>query len=214
MPTPSLRAPGEMGHFTENCGIIYLYRSDKLGLGLGDAVQEPEMTAARPKDYLPLLGIVAAAVLGVSLLCGAAVVGIGDINNAVTIGTPSAGLVDFVISNMNTMIVETVQGFSQPDPGTNTVTLVPTNTVVLFNTSARFPLATLIQPTRTARPRPPATATYTPIPVPTKTPPPPPPTKTQTPLPPTLTPTEPTPTEPTPTEPTPTEPTPTDVSYP
>jgi len=131
----------------------------------------------RGKDYQPLLGLVAAAVLGVSLLCGVGVVGINDINNAVSIGTPTAGIVDFVISNMNTMIVETVQAFSLPEiTNTNTATLVPTTTLtpttrpVIFKTAAGFLFATLIPPGLTSAPPLPRTSTYTPLPTPTNTP--------------------------------------------
>ncbi len=134
-------------------------------------MQEPETTVVRGKDYLPLWGIVAAAVLGVSLLCGVGVVGINDINNAVSIGTPTAGIVDFVISNMNTMIVETVQAFALPEiRNTNTAALTPTTTLVVFKTSVSFPFATLFPPRQTSGPPPPRTSTYTPLPTPTNTP--------------------------------------------
>ena len=139
-------------------------------------MQEPETTVVRGKDYLPLLGIVAAAVFGISLLCGAGVVGINDINNAVSIGTPTAGVVDFVISNMNTMIVATAHAFSLPEiTNTNTATLTPTTTLVVFKTSVSLPLATLFSPGRTSHPPPPRTSTYTPLPAPTNTLKPPPP---------------------------------------
>jgi hypothetical protein len=134
-------------------------------------VQEPETIAVRGKDYLPLLGIVMAAVMGLSLLCGAGIVGINDINNAVSIGTPTAGLVDFVFSNMNTMIVETAQAFSLPEiADTNTSTLTPTITLVAFKTSASFPLVTLPPLGQISRPLSPYTSTYTPLPTPTSTP--------------------------------------------
>ncbi len=130
---------------------------------------------------VPLLGIVAAAVFGVSLLCGAGVVGISDINNAVSIGTPTAGVVDFVISNMNTMIVQTVVAFSPPEiTNTSTATLAPTNTFVAFGTPTGFPLATLLPPGRTSRPPPARASTYTPLPAPTNTPKPQPATYTPT----------------------------------
>jgi len=196
-------------------------------------VQEPETIVVRGKDYQPLLGIVAAAALGVSLLCGVGVVGINDINNAVSIGTPTAGIVDFVISNMNTMIVETVQAFSLPEmTNTNaatlapTTTLTPTNRPFAFKTAAGFLFATSIPPRRTSGPPPPSTGTYTPLPTSTNTPKPtatytPTQTSTNTPSP-TFTDT-PTPTDthtPTPTDthtPTPTDthtPTPTDTDVP
>ena len=190
-------------------------------------MQESETMVVRGKDYLPLWGIVAAAVLGVSLLCGAGVVGINDINNAVSVGTPTAGIVDFVISNMNTMIVETVQAFSLPViANTNIATLAPTSTPVAFNTSVSFPLATLSLPGQTSHPPLPHTSTYTPLNTLTSTPTPTPtptnkPTSTAT-YTPTLTPTN-TPTDtatPTPTDtdtPTPTDtatPTPTDTDTP
>ena len=196
-------------------------------------MQESETMVVRGKDYLPLWGIVAAAVLGVSLLCGAGVVGINDINNAVSVGTPTAGIVDFVISNMNTMIVETVQAFSLPViANTNIATLTPTSTPVAFNTSVSFPLATLSLPGQTSHPPLPHTSTYTPLNTLTSTPTPTPTNKptstaTYTPTPtPTNTPTDtatPTPTDtdtPTPTDtytPTPTDtdtPTPTDTDTP
>ena len=144
-------------------------------------MQEPETIVVRGKDYLPLSGIIVAAVFGVSLLCGASVVGINDINNAVSIGTPTAGVVDFVISNMNTMIVQTVQAFSQPEvTNTDTVTLTPTNTFVAFNTPASFPFGTFVPPGRTFRPPVARTSTHTPLPAPTNTPKPQPATYTPT----------------------------------
>ena len=99
--------------------------------------QEPTV---RVRDYLSLLWIVAAAVLGMSLLCGVAAMGINDINNAALIGTPTVGIVNFVISNMNTLVVETAQGFPQaqlfntltPSP-TDTSTVVPTGTHVIIH---------------------------------------------------------------------------------
>ncbi len=189
-------------------------------------MQEPETIVVRGKDYLPLLGIVAAAVFGVSLLCGAGVVGINDINNAVSIGTPTAGIVDFVISNMNTMIVETVQGFSLPEiTNTNTATLAPTTTLVAIKSPVSFPLVTLASPGRTSLPRPPRTSTYTPLPAPTNTPKPPTatltlaptntliPTFTDTPIPPDTATPIPTDTD-TPTPPDPPTPIPTDIDTP
>jgi len=159
----------------------------------------------RGKDYLPLSGIIIAAVFGISLLCGAGVLGINDINNAVSIGTPTAGVVDFVISNMNTMIVQTVIAFSAPEvTNTNTVTLAPTNTFVAFNTPASFPFGTFLPPGRTSRPPVALTNASTPLPAPTNTPKPPPatyiptlnptnthiPTFTDTPIPDTAVPTD------------------------
>ena len=99
-------------------------------------VREPEETA-KAKEYVPLLGLVMAAVIGVSLLCGVAVVGISDINNAIPLGTQTAGLVDFVISNMNTMIVETVQAFSQPE---SFLLISPTNTAQAPQSPSRQPI--------------------------------------------------------------------------
>lgn len=127
-------------------------------------MQEQEATLVRGRDYLPLLGIVMAAVMGLSLLCGAGLVGISDINNAASMGTPTSGVVDFVISNMNTIIVETVQAFSLPViANTDIATLAPTSTPVAFKTSASFPLATLSLPGQTSYPLLPRTSTYTPL---------------------------------------------------
>ena len=135
-------------------------------------MREPEATV-KAKDYVPLLGLVMAAIIGVSLLCGVAVIGISDINNAVPIGTQTEGLVDFVISNMNTMIVETVQAFSQPESvsaisPTNTGTLFLTGTLVASNTptgtfvgSTRTSTSPPNRPARTKTPTPRPTATYT-----------------------------------------------------
>jgi len=102
-------------------------------------VQEQEPTV-RVRDYLSLLWVVAAAVLGMTMLCGVATVGINDINNAVLIGTPTAGVVKFFISNMNTLIVETAQVFPQqqlvitPTPtSTNTNTPTSTNTHTIIH---------------------------------------------------------------------------------
>ena len=140
--------------------------------------------------------MVVAAALGMSLLCGVAVMGINDINNAALIGTPTAGIVNFVISNMNTMIVETVQVFSQPNPSktalpsaTTTATIIPTGTHVLLDSLlgstpvnqfggpfqpptsylSATPTLTAI-PTRTPSPAPTLTATHIPTNTPTLTP--------------------------------------------
>jgi hypothetical protein len=188
----------------------------------------------RVKDYLPLLWIVAAAILGCGLIFGAGAVGLQDINNAAPRGTGTVGFMDFTISNMNTMIAETMQAFSnlnsalQPTPGDIFASNTPTigSGIVTVTPSPAFfaPQGTSTRPTPTSTRTPTPTATNTPTFTPTKTP-----TSTDTPTStptPTDTPT-PTPTDtdtptstPTPTDtptPTPTDtdtPTPTDILIP
>jgi hypothetical protein len=111
-------------------------------------VTDIEHVVVKPKEYLPLLWIVLAAVLGVSLLCGTAVIGVNDINQAALAGTPTVGVVDFFVANINTVIVATVEAFSE-------VVSMPTITPTTIAAITPKPSPTLTA-TRTRRP----TATF------------------------------------------------------
>ncbi|MFT3894850.1 MAG: hypothetical protein QM730_24740 [Anaerolineales bacterium] len=128
---------------------------------------EVDTLAVKPREYLPLLWIVFAALLGVSLLCGAAAVGVNDINQAAQAGTPAVGVVDFFVANINTVVAETVVAFSDIvsaptftpiSTPTLTKTLIPI-TASATSTKTRRPTSTLDAADITVAPK---TKTYTP----------------------------------------------------
>jgi hypothetical protein len=140
-------------------------------------VRETDTIEVSLKDYLPLIWVVVAAVLGISLLCSAAAVGVNDINAAALAGTPTVGVVDFFVSNINTVIAETVVAFSDivsaPDStssptGTDMSIPVTGGTPTFTPTLALSPFPTFIfprtsrPPTRTNTPAPTRTYTFTP----------------------------------------------------
>ncbi|MEP6895333.1 MAG: hypothetical protein ABI986_06980 [Chloroflexota bacterium] len=135
-------------------------------------MQDTEAIPLKAKDYFPLLGLVGAAVLGMSLMCSAALVGMNDINNAIPLGTPTVGIVDFVISNMSTMIVQTVQAVSVPEINSTssaTPTVTATNLGTNTNTATSYPTQNLFLPTKTFIPPQHPNNTSTPVPVHTLT---------------------------------------------
>ncbi|MDQ3006941.1 MAG: hypothetical protein M3R47_16355 [Chloroflexota bacterium] len=165
-------------------------------------------TSASLRDYTSLLGVVAAGILGMSLLCITSAIALSNPDPANPIVLEPASIVDMAIQNLNTVSALTVQAVavsiddSTPTPtlGASALPPSPTLTSSAFPTLPRFtstatrrPRATFT-PTRvppTNTPRPP---TNTPIPAPTRTlvPSPtntliPPPTFTATPEPPTAT---------------------------
>ncbi|HEX9332213.1 MAG TPA: hypothetical protein VF896_10010 [Anaerolineales bacterium] len=146
------------------------------------------------REYAGPLGVLAAGVIGVSLLCSVSTMAMSDLNSHVFATIVPLNIVDLAVSNLNTAAALTQQAVTAFVP---TPTVGPTNTEAALltpvpsNTSSVFASATPLGPTRTRRPR--ATITSTPKPLPTRTNPPPPtatdtPAPTDTPIPPTDTP--------------------------
>ena len=157
-------------------------------------------TSASLRDYTSLLGVVAAGVLGMGLLCITSAIAISNPDPSNPIVLEPASIVDMAISNLNTVSALTVQAVAISIESTpmllSTDTSIPASPTL---TSSAHPTAIRITPTNTRRPRPTSTSTRvpptnTPMPAPTKTKTPiPPPTNTNTPLPsPTFTPDPPT----------------------
>ncbi len=108
-------------------------------------MQDLEVPSSSRREYLSLLWIVTAAILGCLLLGGTAAVGVNDINRRVLTGTPTTNIVNYIIYNLNTAVVATVVEFSTlvPPPivrpsQTATITTSPTITSSASVTSAFF----------------------------------------------------------------------------
>ena len=125
-------------------------------------------TSASLKDYTGLLGVVAAGVLGMSLLCITSAIAISNPDPSNPIVLEPASIVDLAISNLNTVSALTVQAVAISIESTPTLfstdTSVPASPTL---TSSAFPTSTRVQPTNTRRPRPTSTSTRVP---PTNTP--------------------------------------------
>lgn len=162
----------------------------------GKSVISRDGTGTSFRDYTGLLGVVAAGILGMSLLC---------ITSAIALSSPAstpivlepASIVDLAVNNISTVSALTVQALSNISVESTPI-LLPTETLTAsptINGPVVVPSSTKPPPTRTRPPR--ATSTSTPkpptktsvpptntsLPPPTKTPLPP-PTNTFTPLPP------------------------------
>ncbi len=180
----------------------------------------------RIKDYAGPLRVLAATVIGFSLLCSISALAMNDLNSQDRSAMESLNIVDMAVDNMSTSAALTQQAVTA-FVSTPTLTVIPTDTASLTpapsDTATSVPSNTPRAPTSTRRPRSAAataqlfpTRTRTALPTATKTPIPP----TDTPLPPTnteppptdtpLPPTDPPPTDPPPTDPPPTDPPPTD----
>ena len=147
------------------------------------------------------LGILAAGVIGISLLCSVSAMAMGDLNRYVSITLEPINIVNLAVSNFQTAAALTEQIVTAFVP---TETLVPTSTdsppsltPQPTDTQRRF---VTITPTLPRRTRVPFTATFVPSRTPTSRPPtatrtrtpiPPTVTRTRTPIPPTNTPTDP-----------------------
>ena len=145
-------------------------------------------TSASLRDYTSLLGVVAAGILGMSLLCITSAIALSNPDPANPIVLEPASIVDMAIQNLNTVSALTVQAVavsidSTPTSSASAVMASPTLTSSAYPTLPRFtstatrrPRATLT-PTRvppTSTPRPPTntpipSATNTRIPSPTNT---------------------------------------------
>lgn len=138
-------------------------------------MQETDTLKVNTREYLPLIWIIVAAVLGVSLLCGTAVAGVSEMNRIALGGTPTVGVVEFLVANLNTAVVETVVAFSGViDAPTAAFTplspgdLIPvTGDLTLTSTQTGVPTPTYFFLTSTPEP---PTKTYTPTKTPTNTP--------------------------------------------
>src|SRR5687767_8993220 len=134
-------------------------------------------TSASLRDYTSLLGVVAAGILGMSLLCITSAIALSNPDPANPIVLEPASIVDMAIQNLNTVSALTVQAVAVSIDSTPTLfftdTAVPPSPTL---TSSAFPTLPRFTSTATRRPR----ATFTPTRVPpTNTPRPP----TNTPLP-------------------------------
>lgn len=144
-------------------------------------------TSASLKDYTSLLGVVAAGILGMSLLCITSAIALSNPDPSNPIVLEPASIVDMAISNLNTVSALTIQAVPVSIDSTpilfSTDTSIPASPTL---TSSAHPTAIRIMPTNTRRPRPTSTSTRlpptnTPKPPPTKTPI---PSPTNTPIPP------------------------------
>ena len=147
---------------------------------LGKPPIRKDGTSASLRDYTSLLGVVAAGILGMSLLCITSAIALSNPDPANPIVLEPAGIVDMAIDNLNTVSALTVQAVAVSIDST------PTRrpTAVLASptlTSSAVPTRIRITSTVTRRPRPTATSTRVP-PTNTSLPP------TKTPVPPTNTP--------------------------
>ncbi len=135
-------------------------------------MQEPEVPPSSRHDYLSLLWIVTAAILGCLLLGATAAVGVNDINHLVLTGTPTTNVVNYIIYGLNTAIVATVGEFSTlvPPPlakPSQTATVTSSPTII---SSASITSVFFVRVTPTGRgndanpPLPTVTTTKTPAP--------------------------------------------------
>ena len=159
-------------------------------LGRGDG------TGSTYKDYTGLLGVVAAGLLGISLLCITSAIALSAPNAPTAMALEPASIVDLAVNNINTVAALTVQALSVDNESTPFLLPSKTPTASASPTATLMVIPTFTQraPTKTRAPRIPSTAT--PKPPPTKTAIPPsqtnvPPTNTplptSTPIPPTAT---------------------------
>lgn len=144
------------------------------------------------RDYTSLLGVVAAGILGMSLLCITSAIALSSPNQSTPIVLEPGSIVDLAVSNINTVSALTVQALDISIE--STPLLFPSKTLTSTPSSPTtippvISSATKPPPTRTRLPRIPSTSTPQPPPTRTPLPPPtntrlPPPTNTFTPLPP------------------------------
>src|SRR5215203_5763404 len=102
-------------------------------------IRRDDGTSASLRDYTSLLGVVAAGILGMSLLCITSAIALSNPDPAHPIMLEPASIVDMAIQNLNTVSALTVQAVavsiddSTPTP---TVTAVPPSPTL---TSSAFP---------------------------------------------------------------------------
>jgi hypothetical protein len=157
-------------------------------------------TRVKAREYSGPLGILAAGVIGLSLLCGVSAMGMDDLNRYISITLEPISIVDFAFSNLETAAALTEQAVTifvptetlvpTGTPGPTSLTPQPTDTQRRFVTitptlvrRTRIPPTAVIIASRTPTPRPPPTHTRTLVPTATRTRTPIPPTATDTPVP-------------------------------
>ena len=143
-------------------------------------------TGTSIKDYTSLLGVVAAGILGMSLLCITSAIALSAPNQPTSIVLEPGNIVDLAVNNINTVSALTVQALSTISFEETPILLpsrTPTSSPTVTSSPVIIPPTQIIQrqPTRTRAPRIPPTSTPRPLPTRTRTPL---PTRTRTPLPP------------------------------
>ena len=138
-------------------------------------MQETDTLKVNTREYLPLIWVLVAAVLGVSLLCGTAAMGVSEMNRVALAGTPTVGIVEFLVANLNTAVVQTVVAFSDV-MAAPTVMFTPLSPNDLVQVTADMTVTSTMTSTSTPTfffltntPLPP-TRTFTPTRTPTNTP--------------------------------------------
>src|SRR6185503_3847645 len=127
-------------------------------------------TSASLRDYTSLLGVVAAGVLGMSLLCITSAIAISNPDPANPIVLEPASIVDMAIQNLNTVSALTVQAVAVSIDSTPTLFFTDTSSPTPTLTSSAHPTPIRITSTNTRRPRPTSSPAHVP---PTNTPKPP-----------------------------------------
>ena len=158
----------------------------------GKPVINRDGTGTSFRDYTSLLGVVAAGILGMSLLCITSAIALSSPNQSTPIVLEAGSIVDLAVSNINTVSALTVQALDISIESTPLLFPSKTPTYTPSSPTAIPPVissATKPPPTKTRVPRIPSTSTPQPPPTRTPLPPPtntrlPPPTNTFTPLPP------------------------------
>jgi hypothetical protein len=136
---------------------------------LGRQVGRGDGTGATYKDYTSLLGVVAAGLLGISLLCITSAIALSAPNAPTAMALEPASIVDLAVNNINTVAALTVQALSVDNESTPFLLPSKTPTASASPTATLLVIPTFTQraPTKTRAPRIPSTAT--PKPPPTKT---------------------------------------------
>ncbi|HZJ22441.1 MAG TPA: hypothetical protein VFD54_03970, partial [Anaerolineales bacterium] len=83
-------------------------------------------TSASLRDYTSLLGVVAAGILGMSLLCITSVIALSNPDPANPIVLEPASIVDMAIQNLNTVSALTVQAVAVSIDSTPTLSFTDT----------------------------------------------------------------------------------------
>ena len=120
------------------------------------------------KDYTSLLGVVAAGILGMSLLCITSAIALSSPNQPTPIVLEPGSIVDLAVNNINTVSALTVQALSTISFEETPILLpsrTPTSSPTVTSSAVVVP-PTQRLPTRTREPR---IRTSTPRPLPTRT---------------------------------------------
>lgn len=128
---------------------------------LGKQTLLKDGTGTSLRDYTSLLGVVAAGILGMSLLCITSAIALSAPNQPTPIVLGPGSIVDLAVNNINTVSALTVQALSTIS-FEETPILLPSRTPTSSPTvtaSAFVVAPTQRQPTRTREPRIPPTST-------------------------------------------------------